>query len=86
MSDDFKSYSASLRDPISSAQDVTPNDTSDLSKTTRAIYVGAPGDLRLTLVGGETVTFQSAGNGWHPVRATRIWATGTTATSIMACC
>jgi hypothetical protein len=85
MSDPFKTHAISLSDPIQLAQTVTPSDTADLLATSRAIYVGSAGSIRVTLAGGETVTFSAASNGWHPIRATRIWATGTTAGNLVAC-
>lgn len=85
MSDTFKSYTASLRDPIVSADDVNANDAADLPTVSRALFIGGTGDVRVTLLGGDVVTFRSMANGWHPIRASRIWQTGTTATNIVAC-
>lgn len=85
MSDAFQNYSSSLRDPVRSAETVTPNDGTDIGSVSRAVYVGGPGDLRVTLADGSDVIFRSAPVGWHPIRAQRIWASGTTATDIIAC-
>lgn len=85
MSDKYKSYVAGLRDPIQSAVAVVPNDAQDLGETSRAIYVGGTGDVQVTLVSGDTLTFRSLLVGWHPIRVSRVWATGTTATDIVAC-
>lgn len=85
MSDNFQNYSSSLRDPVRNAEQVTPSDSGDLSTVSRAIYVGGAGDLRVTLADGSDVIFRAAPVGWHPVRARQIWATGTTATDIVAC-
>lgn len=84
MTDTFKNHLAGLRDPIESATEVTPNDSTDLGVVSRAIYVGAAGNLRVTMLDQSVVTF-AAGEGWHPIRVSRIWATGTTASSIVAC-
>lgn len=85
MSDNFQNYTASLRDPVRTAETVIPNDAQDLNSVSRAVYVGGQGDLRVTLAGGEDITFRSAPVGWHPIRVQRVWATGTTAADIVAC-
>lgn len=85
MSDPFKTHAVGMTDPIVRAEDVLPSDTTDIAVTSRAIYVGGAGDLRVTLSEGDTVTLSAAGAGWHPIRVNRIWATGTTATSIVSC-
>ena len=48
------------------------------------LYVGVSGDLKVTTAGGGTVVLKSAPVGWHPVNVTRVWATGTLATDIVA--
>ena len=65
---------------------VTPNDSVDLAVTpTKGIYVGGSGDLKVTLENGDVVTFMSLSSGMiHPIAVKRIWATGTTATNILA--
>lgn len=83
--DPFKDYSDSLTSPIRSAQSVTPNDTGDLTVLPRALYVGAGGDLHLTMAGGQEVTYAAVPAGTLlPVRAARVWATGTEASAILA--
>lgn len=63
---------------------VTPHNTTQLAHATRGIYVGASGNLKVTTVGGEEVTFTGIAAGVvHPIAAIIIWATGTTATSIV---
>lgn len=84
MSDHFKSHLTGLRDPIVGAKSVTPNDNSDLPMTTRAIYIGVAGNLRVTMQTGDVVSF-AFGAGWHPIRVSRVWATGTDASAIVAC-
>lgn len=85
MTDPYKTFASSLSDPVHMAESVTPDDGTNLTTACRALYVGQGGNLRVTLVGGSTVTLVAASNGWHPVRATRVWATGTTATDILSC-
>lgn len=77
--------SPSYSDPVTSALVVAPNDNADIGPTaTRAIYVGTAGNVNVTMLDGQTVVFPSLANGWHPICATRIWATNTTATGIVA--
>lgn len=85
MADDYASHAAGLDAPIEHAAAVTPSDTVDLATASRALYVGSTGDLRVTTVGGDTVTFADVPVGWHPIRARRVLATSTTATDIVAC-
>lgn len=84
MSDKFKDRNSGLESPGFNAEAVTPNDATDLATTSRALYIGAEGDLRLTMAGGNTVTFASVPMGILPVRAARVHATGTTAANIVA--
>lgn len=66
------------------ASDVTPNDGADLPKK-GLLYIGVSGNLRVTTLGGSTITFANVPVGFFPVRVARVWATGTTATSIEVC-
>jgi len=55
----------------------TYSDT-DVIENTRALYVGAGGNVKVTMVEGGDVTFQSVAAGTIlPIQAVRIWATGT---------
>lgn len=71
---------------VKGAVSVTPNDGADLATVpTNGLYLGASGDVKLTLQDGSVVTFTALSGGMvHPIAAKRIWATGTTATSILA--
>lgn len=83
--DDFAAFSTSLESPIQHATAVVPSDTADLPHVTRALYLGAAGDVAVTLKGGAVVTFVGMGAGWHPLRVVRVMATGTTASDILGC-
>ena len=84
MADTFSSHGAGLDSPAGNAYAVTPADGTDQSFATRAIYVGGAGDIKVTTTGGNTVTFVGCLAGSIlPVRAARIWATGTTATNLV---
>jgi hypothetical protein len=84
--DDFAGLSTGLDGPLNHIAVVTTNDATDLAHESRAIYIGVAGDLKIITAGGETVTILSgvlAVGVPHPIRATRIFATGTTATNIV---
>lgn len=64
---------------------ITPNDATDLSKVTRGLYIGATGNVRVLLYYDTVpVTFVGAVTGSVlPIRVKRVYATGTTATSLV---
>ena len=84
MADAFRSIVPTLEAPASRAAGVTPNDSSDLSTSARALYIGGTGDVKVDTTGGDTVTFKAVPIGFMPVRVSRVHATGTTATEIIA--
>lgn len=84
MADNFKQSQPELDSPAGNAVEVTTSDSTDLTTSTRAIYIGGTGDIKVTTVNGDTVTFKAVPVGSIlPVRARRIFATGTTATFIV---
>lgn len=65
------------------AKALTPSNTTSFSPT-RGIYVGATGDVKVTMFDGSEVTFTGLAAGIiHPISATRVYATGTTATGVI---
>ena len=70
-------------DPAHHAVAVVPSNTVDLPAASTFIYVGGSGSLKVTMLGGEILTFSNVPVGWHPIRVTRVW-TSTTATQIVA--
>lgn len=71
--------------PCEHAAAITPNDSTDLTVTTRAIYVGGGGGIVIVTKGGEEVTLAGAAAGSVlPVRVARVKSTGTTATDLVA--
>ena len=84
MADTFNGHSVGLTAPGEHAFAITPNNSADLDIATRAIYVGGNGNLKITTVGGDTVTLTGVVAGMiYPLRAVRVWSTGTTATSLI---
>lgn len=70
--------------PVENAFSITPDDDNDLADDTRGLYVGVSGDVKLTLVGGTTVTLKALAAGVvHPLRVKRVHDTDTTATDIV---
>lgn len=64
---------------------VTPSDTTDLTITTRYLFVGGAGTLTVDMSNGATVLFTGVLAGSVlPIRVNRVRATGTTATNIVA--
>jgi hypothetical protein len=63
---------------------ITPSNTVDFTHSVRGIYVGATGDVVAVTEGGTAVTFVAAQAGSVlPIRAVRVNATNTTATSLV---
>jgi hypothetical protein len=80
MPDEFARHETGLTAPARAAAAITPSDSVPLANTTRAIYVGAPGDLRVRLASAEVVTFAGVLAGVvYPLRVEQVLATGTTA-------
>ena len=83
MGDYFEGYAVKLDSPASHATEITPDNDNDLTNAARALYVGTSGDVKVTTVGGDTVTFIGV-SGLLPIRVARVFATGTDASNIIA--
>jgi hypothetical protein len=71
--------------PFTEIYDVTPSDSTDLTKPARALYVGVGGDLKITTIGDTTATMVGVPSGSYVLgQVKRVWATGTTAEDINA--
>lgn len=72
--------------PAGHAAAVTPNDSNDLTTYSRGLFVGVSGDVKVDMEDGEAaILFKNVIAGVvHPIRAKRVYSTGTTATSIVA--
>lgn len=84
MADDFSDFRASLESPAANAAAVAPSDDTPLVTVPRALWVGGTGSLKVDMIGGQTVTFAAVPVGFMPIRVTKVHATGTSATSIVA--
>jgi len=70
-------------DPSPRVETVTPHNTNDIPLT-RGLYIGTSGALKFNDESGNAVTFATAVAGYHPLRVTRVYDTGTDATDIHA--
>ncbi len=67
-----------------SATAITPSDSLTFQPT-RAIYLGSGGDVKVDMANGDTVVFYAmAGGVIHAINCTRIYATDTSASNILA--
>jgi len=77
MTDRFANYAAGFDAPAADAFAITPG-SSALSLVTRAIYVGADGDVVVTMLAGTTVTFADVPAGSVlPIRVSHVLASST---------
>lgn len=84
MTDTFQSHARSLTSPPEHAVAIEPDDAGTLNVVTRALYVGAAGDLVVRMAGGGAVTLANVSAGsLLPIRVDRVFATGTTAGSLL---
>ena len=86
----FASQATGLGSPYRDCALVTPSDSADLAYVTRGIMLGSSGTLQVTMIGneegsGETVEITGLATGViHPICASRIWNTNTSASNICA--
>jgi hypothetical protein len=85
MPDSYANHAQSLTGPLTRAFSITPHDSNDLAQTTRGLYVGVAGNVRVILAGDtDAVTLTGLAAGMvHPFRVKRVLSTSTTATSIV---
>jgi hypothetical protein len=83
---DTGNSSLALAEPASHAAAIAPADGADLANAAiKGIYVGVSGDVKVDLVaGGSGITFKAAPVGLLRIQAKRVYATGTTATNLVA--
>lgn len=85
MADKFNGVAVTTTSPATSGFVINPNDAADQPDVCRAIYVGGDGDIKVDMLDGQTLTFFGVLAGTlFPIRARRVYATGTTATSLVA--
>jgi hypothetical protein len=85
MTDTFENHVRSLTSPPEFGLAVLPSDTADLPYLSRALYVGAGGDLAIRLQDGTELVMAGVPAGTLlPIRVARVRATQTTAARILA--
>ena len=85
MNDPFDNHSTPHPGTFANALAITPDDNTDLGVVPSMIWLGTPGDVRITALNGEIVTLKNPNAmSFLFVRGTRIHATGTTASDIVA--
>ena len=83
MTDRFSGQAAGLESPATRAFAITPDDGADLAEATRAINVAQSGAVRVMTVTGAVASVYIAAGTAFPIRATRVYATGTDAIGIV---
>jgi hypothetical protein len=75
-----------LSEPAVNAVAVTPDDNNDLADVTRFLYVGGTGDVTVNMLGtGSAIQLKAVPVGTLlPIWVTRVKATGTSATNLVA--
>tara|TARA_Y100000385_G_scaffold48784_1_gene45252 strand:+ start:4071 stop:4325 length:255 start_codon:yes stop_codon:yes gene_type:complete len=75
---------------IYKAAAVTPSDTADILHVETGdvqpcvLYIGVAGDIKVTTAGNNDITFKNVPVGFLPVQVKQVFATGTTASEIIA--
>lgn len=71
--------------PVRGGATVATSDTIDLPRGARALYIGTGGDVKVITIDGNTLTFVGVASGSIlPVSCSRVFATGTAASNIVA--
>lgn len=83
--DSFADTSNSVVAPAADCFEIVPDDTSDLTKATKAVFIGTGGDLVARSVNGtQDVTFRNLADGSIlDVRLRAVRLTGTTASNLI---
>lgn len=80
--DAYDNMTPSLQSPAVGIEEITPDDLTDLANVTRALNVATAGTVRVIAADGSTGDIFVAAGITFPIRASRVLATGTTATGI----
>jgi len=75
------------------AEAITPDDNNNITiggstidglDNGVCIYVGTGGNIKVTMVGGQVVTFNNVPNGsFLPIQVKKVWSTGTGASDLL---
>jgi len=75
-----------LTNPITGCFAVTPSDAVNLQEIPISLYIGTAGSLKVTMYDDSVVSYPAIAAGRHNLRVKRVWATGTSASGIVAEC
>ncbi len=74
-----------LTTPASNAALVSPDDGANIAAESRGLWVGGAGNMKVTMLDGTTLLISGIQAGTLlPIRVSRVWASTTTATLIVA--
>lgn len=82
MPDAFATRTHTPRDPAISVFEIIPSDAADLAQITTALNVSTPGTVRVTTADGSVSDITIHPGHSFPIRARRVWQSGTSATGI----
>lgn len=82
--DAFSGHTPGLDSPYTHGAAISTSDSADLANVTRAIAVGVAGTVKVDMAGGETGITLTLPVGIHRLRVTKVYATGTAATGLVA--
>lgn len=82
--DRFAGVDSGLTGPAENGAVVTPDDNNDLPIASKRLWIGGAGNVALVTIRGAALTYIGVPAGYLNVRASRVKATGTTATNIIA--
>lgn len=77
-------YVSTAGDPATSSETVVPSNATNLTNPCDALYVGVTGNITGVMRDGTVQLFENVPVGVFPIGFTRINATGTTATKMVA--
>lgn len=81
----YAGFGGDMLSPSGDGVAVTPSDTVDLATLPRRLWIGGAGNIKINTGAGNPLTYTGVPAGTYlNVRASRVWATGTTATNIVA--
>lgn len=83
MADPYENVASGMDSPANHAAAVTPNDSTDLTNTSRALLIATAGELKVTMKGGDEITLPVVA-GYNPIRVSRVWAAGKTCGDVFA--
>lgn len=82
MPDTFASQIRSMSDPAITVFEIVPDDSADLPLVTLALNVASVGTVRVTTADGSISDVTVNPGQVFPLRVSRVWQTGTSATGI----